>query len=266
MFYGGWGDYQEWADHDFRPKASVLGPDLEEQPAQGGLHLSGTLPTGEPPGPSEYGSVIGQPAHTEAPNRPEAAGDKPAAEVPPTPVSLPIGPRSVVPASRRTLARREKNKTTKRSKELLPLAAPPTPAPDPLVSPLADAGPWGAAKEPPQLSAEARNPKQMVRPYTRTGGRTRATYRLELETLLSTPLGREREMVGLPADHRVICQTCRMPRSTAEVAARLGLPLGAARVLIADVVDLGLLHVHETSIDKPSMDLLYRIHSGLRNL
>jgi hypothetical protein len=73
-------------------------------------------------------------------------------------------------------------------------------------------------------------------------------------------------MVGLPADHRAICQTCRMPRSTAEVAARLGLPLGAARVLIADVVDLGLLTVHETSADKPTMDLLYRVATGLRNL
>jgi hypothetical protein len=42
-----------------------------------------------------------------------------------------------------------------------------------------------------------------------------------------------------------------MPRSTAEVVARLGLPLGAARVLIADVVDLGLLNVHETAVERP---------------
>ncbi len=217
MFYGGWGDYQQWADHDFRPRASF--PELDES-------VSGVLPVTEPPA---------------------------------TPVVLPIGPRSVLPASRKSLNKRKK-------KDLLPLAAPPTPAPEQLISPLADTGPWGAAKEPPPQPEEVGNPKQMVRPYARTGGRTRSAYRLELETLLSTPYGREREMVGLPADHRAICQTCRMPRSTAEVAARLGLPLGAARVLIADVVNLGLLTVHETSADKPNMDLLYRVAAGLRNL
>jgi hypothetical protein len=219
LFYGGWGDYQQWADHDFRPRASF--PDLDES-------VSGVLPV---------------------------------TATPPTPAMLPIGPRSVLPASRKSTPKRKK-------KDLLPLAAPPTPAPEPepLISPLADTGPWSAAKEPPPPAAEVSNPKQMVRPYTRTGGRTRSAYRLELETLLSTPLGREREMVGLPADHRAICLTCRMPQSTAEVAARLGLPLGAARVLIADVVDLGLLTVHPTSVDKPSMDLLYRVASGLRNL
>jgi hypothetical protein len=187
------------------------------------------------------------------------SGVLPAGEPPPTPTALPIGPRSVLPAGR---GRRQ---PARREKKLLPLAPPPTPAPD-LVSPLADAGPWAEPKEPPPLSVEASHPQQLVRPYTRTGGRTHAGYRLELETLLSTPLGREREMAGLHTDLRAICQTCRMPKSTAEVAARLGLPLGAARVLIADVVDLGLLHVHETSGTNPSMDILYRVASGLRNL
>ncbi|MFI7680729.1 DUF742 domain-containing protein [Actinophytocola sp. NPDC049390] len=179
---------------------------------------------------------------------------------PPTPTSLPIGPRSVVPAGRKSLGRRDK-----KPKDLLPLAPPPTPAPA-FVSPLADTGPWANPKEPPALSTEASSPRQLVRPYTRTGGRTHVGYRLELETLLSTALSHERERAALRDDLRAICDLCLTPHSTAEVSAHLSLPLGAARVLIADVVDLGLLHVHESTDDKPSMDLLYRVAAGLKNL
>jgi hypothetical protein len=88
-----------------------------------------------------------------------------------------------------------------------------------------------------------------------------------LETLLSTPLGREVDVATLRSDLRAICVACRMPQSTAEVAARLGLPLGAARVLIGDVVDLGLLYVHETTGEQgPTLDLLNRVYAGLRKL
>lgn len=113
---------------------------------------------------------------------------------------------------------------------------------------------------------EETQPKQWVRPYTRTRGRTRAGYRLELETLLSTPIGRDDEIHNLSHDHRLICELCRMPSSTAEIAAHLGLPLGAARVLIGDVVAAALLFVHETAKEGPSMDMLHRVLDGLRNL
>lgn len=168
----------------------------------------------------------------------------------------------MVPAGRKSLARRDK-----KAKKLLPLAPPPVPAPEDLVSPLADAGPWTEPKEQPPLSMEASNPKQLVRPYTRTGGRTHAGYRLELETLLSTAVDRDRDIATLRDDYRVICEMCRGPQSTAEIAAKLALPLGAARVLIADVVDAGLLFVHETAEEEgPSMDLLSRVAAGLRRI
>jgi hypothetical protein len=175
------------------------------------------------------------------------------------PRALPIGPRSVAPAGRRALNRREK-----KDKKKLPLAPPPTPA---LISPLADAGPWSEPKEELPLSVEASHPKQLVRPYTRTGGRTHTGgFTLELETLLSTRVGRERDIETLRDDYRTICEMCQVPQSTAEVAARLHLPLGAARVLIADVVEADLLFVHETSTEGPTMDLMHRVVAGLRNL
>jgi hypothetical protein len=179
-------------------------------------------------------------------------------EPPPTPTSLPIGPRSVVPASgRKSLARRDK-KSKKKARR----------APQPeLISPLADTGPWADPKEPPALSAEASDPRRLVRPYTRTGGRTHSGYRLELETLLSTQQGRDRDIFSLRDDYRMICEICRLPQSVAEIAARLGLPLGAARVLISDLVPAELLYVHEVAEeDGPSVDLLSRVAAGLKRL
>jgi hypothetical protein len=183
------------------------------------------------------------------------SGELPIAQTPPTPRALPIGPRSVVPAGRKSLVRR--------AKKPLPLAQ----QPEQLVSPLADAGPWAQPKEQPPLSVEASSPRQLVRPYTRTGGRTHSDYRLELETLLSAPAGRDRDIITLRDDYRAICEMCRAPQSVAEIAARLGLPLGAARVLIADLVPAELLYVHETVEESgPSLDLLSRVALGLRRL
>jgi len=174
--------------------------------------------------------------------------------LPPTSRSLPIGPRSVAPASRKGLVRRDKKR--------LPMAPQ-----SELVSPLADAGPWSEPKEQPPLSVEASDPRQLVRPYTRTGGRTHSDYRLELETLLSTQYGRDYDITTLRDDYRMICEMCRSPQSVAEIAVRLGLPLGAARVLIADLVPAELLYVHETAEeDGPSLDLMHRIAAGLRRL
>jgi DNA-directed RNA polymerase specialized sigma24 family protein len=164
----------------------------------------------------------------------------------------------VVPASsRKSLARRERKGKKKVRRALEPE----------LISPLADAGPWAGPKEPPPLSAEASDPRRLVRPYTRTGGRTHSGYRLELETLLSTQYGRDRDIFTLRDDYRMICELCRLPQSVAEIAARLGLPLGAARVLISDLVPAELLYVHEVAAeDGPSVDLLSRVAAGLKKL
>src|SRR5439155_705055 len=74
----------------------------------------------------------------------------------------------------------------------------------------------------------------MVRPYTKTGGRTRSDYDLAIEALVSTSeRGRSPDAAVRP-EHRSICGLCLDTRSVAEVAAHLRLPLGVARVLIGD--------------------------------
>jgi hypothetical protein len=104
-------------------------------------------------------------------------------------------------------------------------------------------------------------PSSLVRPYARTGGRTEATRELRLETLISV----ERTDVVLVMEHRRIVEICERTSSVAEVAAALPAPLGVARVLIDDLIELGVLTVH-TGDSRPDAALLARVLAGLRRL
>jgi len=109
----------------------------------------------------------------------------------------------------------------------------------------------------------------LVRPYTRTGGRTRSDYDLAIEALVSTSdRGKAPDAAVLP-EHRSICGLCMDTRSVAEVAAHLRLPLGVARVLIGDMAGMGLVLIHQSGMvvgDRPSIDFMERVLSGLRRL
>ncbi|MEC3978555.1 DUF742 domain-containing protein [Amycolatopsis sp. H20-H5] len=109
----------------------------------------------------------------------------------------------------------------------------------------------------------------LVRPYFRTRGRTKPTYDLAIEALISTSeQGRVLDRVHVP-EHRSICDLCLDTRSVAEVAALLRLPLGVVRVLIGDVAGLGLVLVHtgtSTVGDRPSIEFMERVLSGLRRI
>ena len=109
----------------------------------------------------------------------------------------------------------------------------------------------------------------LVRPYARTRGRTRTEYDLAIETLVSTSeRGRGQSSPATP-EHRSIVGLCEEARSVAELAAHLRLPLGVVRVLIGDMAGLGLVLIHESGMvvgDRPSMEFLERVLSGLRRL
>jgi hypothetical protein len=117
----------------------------------------------------------------------------------------------------------------------------------------------------------------LVRPYAVTRGRTRPRLEIALEALVETTVrgrttasrdgatgghGREQQYIATLCDGRL--------QSLAEVAARMQLPLGVARVLIADMAAEGLVAVYEpTSFDgndSVGTELLERVLSGLRRL
>lgn len=113
----------------------------------------------------------------------------------------------------------------------------------------------------------------IVRPYALTGGRTKSNYALELETLVSTKdnaTGGLSPAVTEQIESFSIMEECRTPRSVAEIAAALRVPLGVARVLISDAADAGLVNVHKTISGSDGAEahlvLMERVLSGLRRL
>lgn len=112
-------------------------------------------------------------------------------------------------------------------------------------------------------------PASVVRPYTWTRGRTSPVFDLGIETLVSTSDHGYDVAVLTSEEHRAVAELCRDPRSVAEVAALLSLPLGVARVLLADMADLNLVTVHRSAYssgDTPDLALMERVLSGLRRL
>lgn len=109
----------------------------------------------------------------------------------------------------------------------------------------------------------------VVRPYAITGGRARSRNdNLEVEALVSTTFTGE-IVPYLSWERRTIIRLCQDVQSVAEISARMEMPLGVARVLIADMADEGLVTVHRPSEligDHPDLSLLERVLYGLRNI
>ncbi|OLT26461.1 hypothetical protein BJF79_12215 [Actinomadura sp. CNU-125] len=111
----------------------------------------------------------------------------------------------------------------------------------------------------------------LVRPYAVTGGRTKPRYDLAIEALVTAAPYPPRDVAVLTPEYRAIMDLCRQARSVAEVSALLRIPLGVARVLVADMAVEGLLRLHQsqpstTSGGQPDIRLLERVLSGLRKL
>ena len=113
----------------------------------------------------------------------------------------------------------------------------------------------------------------LVRPYAVTGGRTRPRVEIAIEALVeTTPRGRSRQdnvLQGREQQYIVTLCDGRL-QSLAEISARMQLPLGVARVLVADMAADGMVAVYEpTSLDgndAVGTELLERVLSGLRKL
>ncbi|PLW73322.1 DUF742 domain-containing protein [Streptomyces sp. SCUT-3] len=148
-----------------------------------------------------------------------------------------------------------------------PHTAPPAPsaphippaAPGPAAPPAAHRGPVTGSDQQP-----------LVRPYAMTGGRTRPRYQLAIEALVSTTADPSRT-TGLLPEHQRICHLCMEIKSVAEISALLSIPLGVARILVADLAESGLVAIHQPGGDEsaggqPDVTLLERVLSGLRKL
>ncbi|MBV7251321.1 DUF742 domain-containing protein [Streptomyces albidoflavus] len=144
--------------------------------------------------------------------------------------------------------------------EQQPYQQPPAPRIEPVQPP--------QQRNPATSGQGASNP--LVRPYAMTGGRTRPRYQLAIEALVHTTADAARMQGQLP-EHQRICHLCHEIKSVAEISALLSIPLGVARILVADLAEAGLVAIHQPGGDEnaggqPDVTLLERVLSGLRKL
>ena len=115
----------------------------------------------------------------------------------------------------------------------------------------------------------------LVRPYAVTGGRTKPRLEIAIEALIETTQrgraagGRDGMSGGREQNYIVTLCDGRL-QSLAEISARMQLPLGVARVLVADMAADGLVAIYEPASldgnDAVGTELLERVLSGLRKL
>ena len=105
--------------------------------------------------------------------------------------------------------------------------------------------------------------RDLVRPFVMTGGRTRAADNtLRIETLVQTSANAG----DATFEAGRIINLCRTPHSIAEVAAKLELPLGVARVLVGDLVAEDRLVVHHNDPVDIELSVLTRMIDRVRSL
>ena len=113
-----------------------------------------------------------------------------------------------------------------------------------------------------QGRSSQRDDGTLIRPYMVTGGRTRPLRDgLRVETVVqAAPAALH---APLKFERRRIVELCQEPRSIAEIAVALTIPLGVARVLVADLVTGDFVAIQESRI---TTDMIERIRDRVRAL
>jgi len=121
----------------------------------------------------------------------------------------------------------------------------------------------------PQAPEPARRARSVVRPYVLTGGRTTSSLGVfALHAPVLALIGPEQLGRKASPEARKIIDLCQTPTSVAELSARLGAPVGVARVLVGDLVDARMVQVRQTEDETEHRDvrLLERLLEGIRAL
>lgn len=107
-----------------------------------------------------------------------------------------------------------------------------------------------------------------VRPYAITGGRTRATTDVPIETQVVRSARGNDVRNQLTMERGRILRLLDQPLSVAEISAHLHLPLGVARVLVGDMSEEDLVTISrpQRADGRPNLKLLERVFDGLQAL
>jgi hypothetical protein len=108
---------------------------------------------------------------------------------------------------------------------------------------------------------------RLIRPYAITGGRTSADgSKLGLETQIQASTRASAHLGAYRWEAAQLVELVRTPMALVEVAARLEIPVGVARVLVADLVADGAVIVHEPVRTGSFTSLLEKVLDGVRAL
>lgn len=110
------------------------------------------------------------------------------------------------------------------------------------------------------------NTGRLIRPYAITGGRTGGEVDIGLESQIQASTRASQHLGAYRWEAARLIELVQTPLALIEIAARLELPLGVARVLVADLIDDGAVVLHQPVATQNFGSLLERVLDGVRNL
>ncbi len=107
---------------------------------------------------------------------------------------------------------------------------------------------------------------RLIRPYAMTGGRTGVESDIGLETQIQATARASQHLGAYRWETAKVVELVQAPMALVEVAARMQIPIGVARVLVADLVGDGAVVLHVPAPTQNFASLLERVLDGVRNL
>jgi hypothetical protein len=107
---------------------------------------------------------------------------------------------------------------------------------------------------------------RLIRPYAMTGGRTLADSEITLEAQIQATARASQHLGAYRWEAAKVVDLVQSPMALIEIAARLQIPIGVARVLVADLVSDGAVMLHTPEKTQSFASLLERVLDGVRNL
>ena len=107
---------------------------------------------------------------------------------------------------------------------------------------------------------------RLIRPYAMTGGRTLVETEIGLETQIQASTRASQHLGAYRWEAAQLIELAQTPMALVEAAARMQIPIGVARVLVADLVADGVMVVHAPAKTQNFASLLERVLDGVRSL
>lgn len=107
---------------------------------------------------------------------------------------------------------------------------------------------------------------RLIRPYAITGGRTGGEVQIDLESQIQANTRASHHLGAYRWEAAKVIELVQTPMALIELAARLEIPVGVARVLVADLIADGAVVLHTPVTTQNFGSLLERVLDGVRNL